>query len=85
MNSSDKLFIVTQDVEGAEEYILKNFSWDRYRINTMTIETMTEDIRILLMQKGYWYITNLGEDSLWVHSDFMGQDEARDLIDDFIT
>ena len=84
MNSSDELFIVTQDVEGAEDYILKNFNWKNYRINVITIEGITDNIRLLFMQKGYWYITNLAEDTVWVHSDFMGQREARDLIDDII-
>lgn len=72
------------DIEGAELYALSSFDWDKYRFNVITIEGHDEDIRLMLMHNGYWYVTHLGEDNLWVHSDFMDRDEARDLIDDLI-
>ena len=72
------------DIEGAEEYALVDFDWEQFSFGVITIEQPTQDIRIMLMHAGYWYVTHLGEDELWVNSALMDQDEARDLIDDII-
>jgi len=72
------------DIEGAELYALSSFDWDKYSFNVITIEGRNENIRLKLMHEGYWYVTRLGEDDLYVNSGLMGQGEARDLIDDLI-
>jgi len=70
------------DIEGAEEYALEEFNWHNYSFGVITIEHPSERIRLMLAHHNYWYVTNLGEDALYVNANMMNQDEARDLIDD---
>ena len=72
------------DIEGAEEYALADFHWDRYSFNVITIEGHNQNIDLKLIHNGYRFVTRLGEDALWVNGNLMDQDEARDLIDDLI-
>lgn len=72
------------DIEGAEEYAMMDFDWNKYSFNVITVEGHNENLRLKLMQQGYWYVTHLGEDELWVNGKLMDPDEARDLIDDII-
>lgn len=73
------------DVEGAEDFVLLDFDWDSYHFNAITIEQPTELMKLKLAQENYWYVTQLGQDQLYVWAEFMSQNEARDLIDDIIT
>ena len=61
---------------------MADFDWDKYSFNVISIEHPNENVRIMLMQQGYWFVVELGEDDLWVNSKLMDRDEARDLIDD---
>ena len=72
------------DIEGAEQYALENFFWHKYKFCVITIEQPSEQLHLKLQHEGYWPITRLGQDYLYVNSDFMSQNEARDLIDDMI-
>ena len=75
---------LSMDIEGAEDYALEDFNWEKYSFGVMTIESVTERIRLQLMHNGYWRVTDLGQDELWVNGQFMDQGDARDLIDDLI-
>jgi len=57
------------DVEGAEELIMKDFPFDEYKINFITIERPQPGLQKLLKSHGYMFVTLLvtwGE-TLWVH------------------
>ena len=63
---------------------MSSFDWDKYRFNVITIEGRSEQLKLMLIHAGYWYVTYLGEDDLWVHSEFMSKEHAKDLMDDII-
>lgn len=57
------------DVEGAEWFVMKNFSFDNYRIQIITGERLNAELRSYLEANRYELLANLtlwGE-SLWVH------------------
>lgn len=57
------------DVEGAEEYIMKNFPFDKYRISIMTTERPSDQLRELFNLKGFRKLvrmTRWGE-IMWAH------------------
>lgn len=57
------------DVEGAETFILKNFSFKKYAIKIITAERLRGEIRGILKGNGFSFkkkLTRWGE-SLWVH------------------
>ena len=62
------------DVEGAEEYIMESFPFDRYRFNVLTIEEPSEKLRGILKTNNYVLLGYLRkeEETLWVHADMMG-------------
>lgn len=61
------------DVEGAEEYVLESFPFDRYRFNTLTIEGPSTRLQNILKSNHYSLIANLRreEETLWVHNDML--------------
>lgn len=57
------------DVEGAEHLIMKDFPFQDYQINILTVERPKEDLKMLFGKNGLVYVMNLtawGE-TLWVH------------------
>lgn len=50
------------DVEGAEEEIILNFPFDRYRFNVMSIERPTQVLDEFLIKLGYEFHKNLPSD-----------------------
>lgn len=60
------------DVEGAEERILKNFPFDLYKFNCITIERPTEYLRELLKKHGYIVVKEVpGLDVFYINEIFI--------------
>eukprot|EP00977_Amphora_coffeiformis_P001961 scaffold370_cov176-Amphora_coffeaeformis.AAC.38 len=62
------------DVEGAEEYIMESFPFNKYRFNVLTIEEPSENLRDMLKNNNYVLLGYLrkDEETLWVHAHVMG-------------
>ena len=62
------------DVEGAEDRVLLNFDFAKYRFNCMTIERPSAKLVCLLQEQQYTQIRNLpGFDGFFVHESFVNQ------------
>jgi Methyltransferase FkbM domain len=62
------------DVEGAEEFVMGTFPFDKYRFNILTLERPSDALSTLLQGKGYIYLKTLKfgagdkpRETLWVH------------------
>jgi hypothetical protein len=57
------------DVEGAEEFVMENFPFDKYRFNILTVERDTEQLTSILEQNGYKLLKVLlsNHEFLWIH------------------
>lgn len=59
------------DVEGAETRILKNFPFDRYVFNSITIERPSQVLQDLLLANEYILVKKIpGLDSFYIHKSF---------------
>jgi hypothetical protein len=58
------------DVEGAEEFILQNFPFDKYHISIMTTERPSDSLRDLLEKQGFKKLARLSRwgEIMWAHS-----------------
>jgi len=67
-NAPNEIDYISLDVEGAEEFIMSNFPFDRYRFLTMTIERPKDELRKLLEKNGYKHVLDFRRgDTLWAH------------------
>lgn len=66
-NSIDYLSL---DVEGAEEFILKNFDFEKYTFKFMTIERPTNALNILLDRNGYIQVKYIESEIFYVHKNY---------------
>ena len=83
-NAPRRIDYLSLDVEGAEEFIIKEFPLTEYTVSLMTIERPKERLRALLDQNGYKSVKRLSSwgETLWAHESIMG---ALDLscLDEF--
>jgi hypothetical protein len=65
------------DIEGAEEYVMREFPFDRYTIHVLTVERPDEALSSLLVQNGYKVLKQLKKwgETVWIH------ESAEDMID----
>ena len=62
------------DVEGAEERVLADFDFSRYRFHCITIERPTTLLRALFQKHGYILVREIPEfDCFYIHQDFTEQ------------
>lgn len=68
-NAPTTIDYLSLDVEGAEEFILGNFPFNRYSFNTMTVERPSPNLHHILAINGYVFIRMLGAhgDSFYMH------------------
>lgn len=60
------------DIEGAEWLALKDFAFDKYLFNSITIERPNEDLRELLEKEGYIIIKEIPDlDTFYIHNTFL--------------
>lgn len=60
------------DVEGAEEFVMKQFPFDKYRISILTIERPSQGLKNILERQGYKLVKELTDhfgETLWIHQD----------------
>jgi FkbM family methyltransferase len=64
-----KIDYLSLDVEGAEEFILKNFPLNDYQISLMTVERPKDSLRALLQAHGFQFVKRLSRwgETLWAH------------------
>jgi dTDP-4-dehydrorhamnose 3,5-epimerase-like enzyme len=56
------------DVEGAETFIMKDFAWDEYTFQCLTIERPSDELRAILIKAGYIHTLDIARgDTLWMH------------------
>lgn len=62
------------DVEGAEQRVLGDFNFKKYRFKCMTIERPTELLRAIFKENGYILIKNIpGLDCFYLHESISEQ------------
>jgi Methyltransferase FkbM domain len=61
------------DVEGAEEFVMRAFPFDKYQFNVLTIERPNDNVVELLLKNNYVRLKQIKahEDELWVHHSVM--------------
>ena len=61
------------DVEGAEEFILKNFNFKKYKFKFLTIERPSADLDIKLDSEDYAQVHHSGMDVFYSHKEFLDE------------
>ena len=73
---------ISLDVEGAEQYIMRDFPFDKYKFLAMTIERPKGELRTLLEANGYKHLYDFPRgDTLWAHSSVYEEGKSRLEID----
>ncbi|GKZ00018.1 hypothetical protein MPSEU_000955200 [Mayamaea pseudoterrestris] len=59
------------DIEGAEDFVMETFPFDRYRFRVLTIERSTDKLASILERHGYTLLKVLlaKQEFLWIHKD----------------
>ena len=72
-NTPQVIDYLSLDVEGAEEYVMEDFPFHKYRFNVLTIEEPSTRLQDILKENGYSLLANLrkAEETLWVHNDIL--------------
>ncbi len=67
--SNNHIDYLSLDVEGAEEFILKDFPLDEYKIQLLTVERPKEGLRAVLEAHGFEQLQRLSRwgETLWAH------------------
>lgn len=71
-----KIDYFSLDVEGAEYFVMKNFPFDRYMVQLLTIERPKQELIDLLYEHGYEYLAannEYGMETLWAHKSMMAK------------
>jgi hypothetical protein len=57
------------DIEGAEDLVMQGFPFERYRINVLTVERPSDELRSLLEQHDYILLKQLKRwgETVWIH------------------
>mmetsp|Transcript_13726 Transcript_13726/g.22715 ORF Transcript_13726/g.22715 Transcript_13726/m.22715 type:complete len:327 (-) Transcript_13726:2895-3875(-) len=68
------------DVEGAEEFVMKGFPFDKYRFNIITLERPNDALKEMLTTNGYQFLRLLkanSGDTLWIHKSMVGKLDVK--------
>jgi len=64
----NKIDYLSLDVEGAEQFIMEAFPFDKYQFSALTIEWVPDELRKILMRNGYRLVHHFRDwETLWVH------------------
>ena len=69
-NSPNNIDYLSLDVEGAEEFILKNFDFEKYTFRFITVERPSDTLNILLDKNGYIQIKSIESESFYTHKSY---------------
>ena len=73
-NNAPKIIdYLSLDVEGAEEFILSSFNFEKYKFKFMTIERPTNKLNILLDQNNYVQVKNVISETFYMHKEFISE------------
>ena len=76
-NAPKLIHYMSIDIEGAEERVLRNFDFDSYQINAITVERPSPPLRALLQKKGYQLVKEIvGLDCFYVHHSLIGHNRG---------
>ncbi len=82
-NAPNIINYLSLDVEGAEYHVLKNFPFDKYTFQVMTIERPIDLLHYHLAKHGYWWVELLSDfgEMIYIHHSIQNfsqiMDEAR--------
>ena len=82
-NAPNNIDFLSLDVEGAEQYIMQDFPFDRYTFSVMTIECPSPGLHTLLAQHGYQKIKTIASfgETLWKHKSVTWEQQDTVLED----
>jgi len=67
-NVPRKIDYLSLDVEGAEQFIMEAFPFDKYQFSMLSIEWVSPELKRLLMSNGYRLIHHFRDwETLWAH------------------
>jgi FkbM family methyltransferase len=70
-NAPDEIDYLSIDIEGAEERVLGNFNFNKYRFNCITIERPSESLKKVLEKNAYILIKEIPNlDCFYIHHSF---------------
>lgn len=75
-SAPSRIDYLSLDIEGSEELVLRNFPFDRYVFNVITIERPNDVVRTLLDEAGYVFQRESGVDRCYLHRSFI-ESEGR--------
>ena len=71
-NSPNHIDYLSLDVEGAEEFVLDTFNFNKYSFGFITIERPTNKLNITLEKNGYIQVKNLKTETFYVPRERLG-------------
>jgi len=78
MNAPTEIDYLSIDIEGAEERVLKDFSFTKYKIKCITIERPTDLLMDILSRNGFVLIKEIpGLDCFYLHKDLIDRHVAN--------
>lgn len=81
-NAPSVIDYISLDVEGAEQYIMKDFPFESYTFKCMTIERPKDELRELLESNGYKHVHNFARgDTLWAHESTYEEGKKNLMVD----
>ena len=67
-NVPSEIDYLSLDVEGAEQFVMEAFPFDKYRFSLLTIEWIPDGLKKILMMNGYKLVHHFRDwETLWVH------------------
>lgn len=73
LNAPGIIDYLSLDVEGSEERVLRNFDFNRYRFQCLTIERPTPSLNQILFDNGYVFVKNHSDDTFYVHQTLLNK------------
>ena len=71
-NNSPKIInYLSLDVEGSETVVLKNFPFNKYIFESMTIERPSKELNKILFKNGYLFVKNFKADTFYIHNSLL--------------
>ncbi len=76
-NAPPVIDYLSLDVEGCEERIIRDFRFNLYQFNCITVERPTPVVNQTLFDNGYLFVKNFRNDSFYVHPSVAAKTEMK--------